>query len=301
VSLLKQFVKYQSLGNDFIIFDWYKKPALFVQVELSGGHFSSVVQRLCDRHFGVGADGVLVITSHQEFGFPVVTIYNADGSKAESCLNGLRCVADYLFTEYYAPAPPELVEGRPVRGGRADGHEFQIKLGERMIDCIVHQEPSGTRTITTHIGSATMLGEQTVTTTAGTFSGTMVSVGNPHFFIDQQVTLEWLAQHGKAIESHELFPQKTNVEFFWQYSEPVILDVVKSYGITVFERGSGITLACSSGAAAFTGLLHSLGHIDDHEKISITMPGGSVIAWINNGIISLQATAKPVFSGLLEH
>ena len=120
MSLLKQFVKYQSLGNDFIIFDWYKKPALFVQVELSGGHFSSVVQRLCDRHFGVGADGVLVITSHQEFGFPVVTIYNADGSKAESCLNGLRCVADYLFTEYYAPAPPELVEGRPVRGERAD-------------------------------------------------------------------------------------------------------------------------------------------------------------------------------------
>lgn len=283
MSLLKQFVKYQSLGNDFIIFDWCKKPALFVQVELSGGHFCSLVQRLCDRHFGIGADGVIVITSHQEFGFPVMTIYNADGSKAESCLNGLRCVADYLFTEHQLP------------------REFQIKLGERMIDCMVHQEPDGARTITTHVGSAVVLGQQTVATTGGTFSGTMVSVGNPHFFIDQQVSLDWLAQYGKLIESHELFPQKTNVEFFWQHPQPVIIDVIKSYGINVFERGAGITLACSSGAAAFTGLLYSSGQINDHEKISITMPGGSVIAWINDGIISLQATAQLVFSGLLEH
>ena len=282
MSLLKQFIKYQSLGNDFIIFDWYKKPSLFIQVELSGGHFGALVKRLCDRHFGIGADGVLVITNDQQYGCPVMSIYNADGSKAESCLNGLRCVADYLVAHHHLPG------------------EFQIQLGVRMIDCMVHQEPDGTRTITTHVGSAAVLGQQTVTTAGGTFIGTMVSVGNPHFFIEQQVSLEWLALHGKAIESHELFPQKTNVEFFWQYPEPVIIDVVKSYGITVYERGAGITLACSSGAAAFTGLLRSTGQINDHEKISITMPGGMVMAWINSGVISLQATAQLVFSGLLE-
>ncbi len=284
MSLLKEFVKYQSLGNDFVIFDWLKKPALFGQVELSGGHFSSMVQRLCDRHCGIGADGVLVITNHSELGIPVVVIYNADGSRAENCLNGLRCVADYLFKTYHLPA------------------EFQIKLGERFVACIVHQELDRTRTIVTHVGSATVLGAESVITPAGTFSGTMVSIGNPHFFIDQQVSLDWLAQHGRAIESHEAFLHKTNVEFFWEYPVPVIIDVSRSYGINVFERGSGVTLACSSGAAAFAGLLHSLGTINNDEKISITMPGGSVIAWCDaHGAISLQATAQEVFSGILEN
>jgi diaminopimelate epimerase len=282
MPLLKKFVKYQSLGNDFVIFDWLKKPAIFIQAELIGSDFKASVQRLCDRHYGVGADGVLVLTTDPHRGLPHMTVYNADGSKAESCLNGLRCIADYLFAEHrFAP-------------------QFEVMLGARIITCSVQQESSGKRIIVTQVGTATILGEQCVTTGAGTFSGMAVSVGNPHFFIEQYVALPWLAEHGAAIESHAAFPEKTNVEFVWQ--EPALHDhtISKAYGMHIYERGCGITLACSSGAAAFTGLLRSAGKIKEHELISISMPGGVVMAWVDEeGVISLQATAQEVFSGLL--
>ncbi len=282
MPLLKKFVKYQSLGNDFVIFDWLKKPAIFIQAELIGGDFGSFVQKTCDRHYGVGADGVLVITTDTLRRLPTLTVYNADGSKAESCLNGLRCVADYLFKEHNFPA------------------RFEIMLGAGIIDCLVQKNSDGMLVIVTQVGSASMLGKKSVTTEAGTFEGIAFSVGNPHFFIEQQVTLPWLAQHGKSIETHELFPQKTNVEFFWEEPEFFSQTGIKSYGMHIYERGCGITLACSSGAAAFTGLLRSMGKINDDEHISITMPGGRVIAWLDsNGVISLQATAQEVFSGVL--
>lgn len=282
MSLLKQFIKYQSLGNDFVVFDWFKKPALFVHAELSGDGFGAFVRNLCDRHRGVGADGVLVITNHPQASQPEVTVFNADGSRAESCLNGVRCIAHHLYTEHHFP------------------NKFSLLLGQRVVDCTIIKNDDQVEIIT-QVGSAQIHGPLCVQTEAGAFDGSVVSIGNPHYFVFDAVSLEWLAAHGKAIESHASFPQRTNVEFVWPQTTPVHEGVLHSYGMHVYERGCGVTLACSSGAAALTALLHAQGAVRADEKIGIAMPGGAVVTWIAaDGTISLQAPAHRVFTGLLE-
>jgi diaminopimelate epimerase len=282
MSLLKQFIKYQSLGNHFVLFDWLKKPAVFVGAELSSPIFGQFVQNICNPYCGVGADGVLILVNHPQAGQPEMIIYNADGTRAEMCLNGLRCVAHHLAVTHQFAS------------------HFAIRLGGRVIECSVEAKDDTSGEIAMRVGTAEVLEQQHIVTTEGDFAGTKVSIGNPHFFIFKHVALDWLAVHGKQIESNEAFPHKTNVEFVWQDDVATSSQVTKSFGMHVYERGCGITQACSSGVAAFTGLLKSMGTIKHGEKISITMPGGSVIAWVDAyGIINLQGTAKRVFAGVL--
>ena len=282
MSLLKQFIKYQSLGNDFIIFDWFKKPALFVKAELQSDQFTAFVKNICDRHVGVGADGVLIITAHPVLGMPEMMVYNADGSNGQMCLNGLRCVAHHLFLAYHFP------------------EHFQIQLTDRVIDCNI-AKVSGTTEIVTRVGSATVLGDQEIMVSAGKITGSVVTVGNPHFIVFDQPAIAWLQANGSSIETHPAFPNKTNVEFIWELASdqrPVGLD--RAYGMLVHERGCGMTQACSSGASAVAGLLHVQHKLAVDEKIGIVMPGGSVTAWVEcDGTIALQAGAIRVFAGEL--
>ena len=283
--MLKNFIKYQSLKNDFIIFDWYKKPAVYVHSELAAPAWLPFVKQACDRHLGVGADGVLVITSDAHLGMPEILVFNADGSRAESCFNGLRCVADYLYISYHFPL------------------EFHIKMGSRVIDCSVLETPDKHRLITTQVGAITYEGEKTINISQGDFSGFVVNVGNPHFIVKQQISLDWLATHGKLLESHEQFPARTNVEFIW--SAPTLCSHVpphKAYAVLVYERGCGITQACSSGATAIVGLLYKQGIIKAQEKIDLCMPGGSIICWIDEKEnVYLSSLAYPVFSGSFDN
>lgn len=275
--MLKNFVKYQSLGNDFIVFDWYKKPNSYMQTELHDASWKNFVITRCNRHFGAGADGVLIITSNPEVGMPEMLIFNADGSQAESCLNGVRSVAHYLFTQHHFP------------------EHFSIKLGTRVIECSIQPGQLGSEPlVTTRVGSVHYQSDKTVDTHVGSFTGSVVTIGNPHFIIFKQVELDWLRQHGKFLESHELFPQKTNVEFVWQNSNG-------DYVMIVYERACGITLACSSGAAAVIGLLYQQEKIIKNQKIALHMPGGQLLAWVDgDGQIVLQAGAALVYRGAFE-
>lgn len=286
MSILKNFVKYHSLGNDFIVFDWYKRPSLYMHNELNEHSWKQFVIDTCDRHYGVGADGILVITNCQQAGMPEMLIFNADGTQAESCLNGLRCVAQYLFTQYRFP------------------EQFKIKLGQRIIDCTVKPSLSQREEydVTTDVGCITYNGQKSVEIQGKTFDGHVVAIGNPHFIIFDNVSSDWLASHGKLIESHPAFAQKTNVEFVWQVKAKNQSEQgSRTYNVVVFERGCGITLACSSGAAAITGLLLQQGHIHVEEKIIISMPGGQLISWADvQGNIMLKASAHAVFKGVFE-
>ncbi|MBS1988368.1 diaminopimelate epimerase [Candidatus Dependentiae bacterium] len=277
--MLTHFFKYQSLGNDFIVFDWYKKPQQDLDKVFDDAlHWSAIVRKLCDRNFGVGADGVLIIKNNHEHGVPEMLIFNSDGSQAQSCLNGVRCIAQHLVSTHRYP------------------EKFSIKLSNRLIECVM-SEVSGqvAPTISTSVGTACYKGTKGVQTTSGFFSGHIVDVGNPHFIIFQNKQLSWLEKHGSLIEQHELFPNKTNVEFVWQDEQDK-----KKYYLNVYERGCGVTRACSSGAAAFAGLLKQLGMIDVDEQIIICMPGGAVAALVQDcGNIILQASAVQVFQGTL--
>jgi diaminopimelate epimerase len=274
--MLKNFLKYQSLGNDFILFDWYKKPETYINNVLSEANFPLMVQQMCERRLGVGADGVLVLKGCTSTSMPEMLIFNSDGSKAEMCMNGLRCVAHQLYAAYNFPT------------------QFKLKVGQRIVECFIFK-PSDfldQTLIRTNVGLVDYLGEKSITTSQGSFSGHVVSVGNPHFILFQKTTLDWLEKNGSEIEKHEAFENKTNVEFVWQ-EEPLF------FRSLVYERGCGITLACSSGAAAISGTLLKLGMIKSDCEFKIAMPGGVIECMVSpQGNVSLSAEAKFVFSGV---
>ena len=124
-------------------------------------------------------------------------------------------------------------------------------------------------------------------------SGTLVSVGNPHFVIQEKKEPLWLLSYGSAIEKHNFFPEKTNVELLIKREKGL-------YELFIHERGVGYTAACGSGAAAATWLLFEQKEIQREEKISISMPGGTLISWITKEQkIALEASAQLVFDGFL--
>lgn len=274
--MLKNFLKYQSLGNDFILFDCYKKPETYINQALSETSFPAEVQALCDRHFGIGADGVLVLKGNTNSRLPEMLIFNADGSKAEICLNGLRCVAQHLNSNYNFPT------------------QFKIKVGDKIVECFIlyQKELNEAVLIKTNVGVVDYLGELSITIPQGSLSGHQASIGNPHFIVFEQTCLEWLSANGSQIEKNESFPNKTNVEFVWQ-EEP------NHFRALVYERGCGITLACSSGAAAIAGTLVKLGKVAQDQEFKISMPGGTISCCVNSaGEVILSAEAKLVFSGV---
>ncbi len=280
--MLKNFIKYQSLGNDFIIFDWYKRPATFMQAELHGASWQQFVQHLCNRHYGIGADGVLIITTCPKEGLPEMLIFNADGTQAENCLNGARCVAHYLFSTYTFPT------------------KFNIKVGQRISECTIVTTPvPGTPLeIIMRVGKAIIDEPTTIQTAQGSFNGHRANVGNPHFIVFQETTPDWLSQYGNLLESHQAFAKKTNVEFVWHDKTKKNLP---SFNVLVYERGCGITLSCSSGAASITSVLAQQKLIAVNQKTTLLMQGGSLTTWIDTeGNISLQAHAHMIFKGSFE-
>lgn len=274
--MLKSFVKYHSLGNDFVLFDWYKKPEVFIERELTSAAWPDFIRFITSRHTGIGADGVLIIkTDRQNIGYQMI-IYNADGTKAEMCLNGLRCVAHYLFTHHQVP------------------HNFSIRVENREIACIIKgskDKPTEIE-ISTAVGIVEHDGAKTLQIDGQNIQGFVASIGNPHFVVLQHQTPEWLALHGKEIEHHQEFPHKTNVEFVWQDNN--------GYQLLIHERGCGMTQACSSGAAATLGVLAVQKMLDADTMLTLNMPGGSLRGSIgHNGSVTLVGCATLVFKGSL--
>jgi len=170
------FEKYHSLENDFIIIDHNIEP--------------KVVQRLCHRHSGIGADGVLVVNTKKQN--PDVSIFNSNGNKAETCLNGLRCVAHYLYTKHNFTKNFILTMG---------GKTHPIEICESSRNLLIH----------THINYATYQEKVSLNSCGKTFDCHIVNVGNPHCVVFQQLSLEEIKTIGPYIEQHPYFSNKTNV------------------------------------------------------------------------------------------
>jgi diaminopimelate epimerase len=288
---METFYKYQSLGNDFILIDAFNKSKKLLNEKISSANWKNFVINSCKRNFGVGADGVLVLTkSHdnknnkqninQEV-IPELLIFNSDGSQAEICLNGLRCAVLHLH-EYHD------IE-----------KSSKIKMGKKIINFSINKN-----IITTQISELIYSGiKNIIINNNQEIMGHVVSVGNPHFIIEKQVTPEWVLINGKSIESHPDFINKTNVEFITPAA--VILNSfqdpdkkTKSINVLVYERGVGPTLACSSGAAAITEYLYQTQKINILQKITLNFLGGQVNCFIDKDKqVNLQAHAKLVFKG----
>jgi len=271
------FTKMQGTGNDYIYVNCFNEPPPKDPSELS--------RRLSDRHFGVGSDGIIII-SPSEVANLKMDIYNADGSRAEICGNGLRCVGKFayerglvksneLFVETIAGTKKMTLE---IENGRVK--TIRVNMGAPIL------EPSRIP-VRADVDSVInmpldVLGE--------VYCITAVSMGNPHcvIFVDSVDSIE-LTKVGSALENHKLFPRRTNVEF------AEITD--SGIKIRVWERGAGETLACGTGASAV--LAAAVLNGKSGRRSRIFLRGGELLAeWdINSNDIYLTGGAEFVFDG----
>ncbi|MBM4386476.1 MAG: diaminopimelate epimerase, partial [Deltaproteobacteria bacterium] len=225
-----KFIKYQGLGNDFIIVDSFgEKPTIS----------ADRAAKLCDRHFGVGADGILIVQKGVKHKY-YMKIINSDGSEPEMCGNGIRCLVKYLVDYRGEIGNPMNVE--TPGGMKSCRYVADAKTGKATEVVVSMGKPALERRKIPMSGAGSNL-NQIVKVRDREFTGHGVSMGNPHFVIFGDYGLGTAASYGGDISEHELFPQKTNVEFVKVVSR-------NRLEAAVYERGCGVTLACGTGASA---------------------------------------------------
>jgi len=272
-----KFFKYQSLGNDFILLDWLKKPSLLINKNLSSDNWQEFVKNSCRRNLGVGADGLLLLIQNKDLATPETFIFNSNGEEAEVCFNGIRCIALHIFNYHN------------------HSQKFALLMGNKKIECNVNISKGNRIEITTKIEKALSIQDKTINIACvGEFSGHVIDVGNPHFVVLKKTNSAWLKEKGALFERHKAFPNKTNTEFVWQEKDKPLFNML------IYERGCGLTSACSSGAASVLSTLHKIKKIEKHEKIEIKMEGGTLRTWLDKDLnIYQQAPARMVFEGHL--
>jgi len=283
--LVFHFSKYHGLGNDFLMVDARTDEAAAAMDQLTAER----VQRLCDRRFGVGADGVILALPPQAGGDVRMRIFNADGSEPEMCGNGIRCLARFLAdSDGDQPGQRWQVEtlaGRIVPELLDDG-TIRVDMGAPFL------QPEAIPT-TLEAGPAG-LPQGSLEVNGNTLQVAAAGMGNPHVVIPvDDVDAVDLAGLGAALEVHPAFPARTNVHFV-QVLNPSHLRM------RVWERGAGPTLACGTGACATLVACRLLGLSATEARVDL--PGGPLsIAWDGEpgSSVWMSGPAVGVFDGLV--
>lgn len=275
------FIKMHGCGNDYIYFDCLENPAPAFDV--------SQLLHLCDRHKGIGSDGIVFIlpsaSSHCR-----MRMYNADGSEAEMCGNAIRCVAKYLFEKGAAPA---------------NNMKIETLSGIKLLN--VHVKNGIVYSITVNMGAACLtpkdipvnlpgdkIVSHAVSIDGKEYSITCVSMGNPHciIFCDDIDSLD-LHSIGPAFENNPIFPQRTNTEFIQLLGK-------NHLKMRVWERGSGETMACGTGACAAAVAAVLNGYCDAGEDITVCLKGGDLVINCSNDAVYMTGDCIKVFEGVAE-
>jgi diaminopimelate epimerase len=273
-----EFRKYQGLGNDFILVDNRQSDHPLVTPQQA--------ERLCDRHFGIGADGVIFLLPGTEGADYTMRIYNSDSSEPEMCGNGIRCLARFIADlEGHTGTPLYKIQtlaGVIIPQLQTDG-QVTVDMGPPRL--LAAEVP------TTLAAANQQVINQPLTAAGQTWDVTCVSMGNPHCitFIEDVAAID-LPQLGPQFEHHPSFPQRTNTEFI----EVVRPDYLK---MRVWERGAGITLACGTGACASL----VAGVLTDRcaPAATLELPGGCLqISWAGaDQPVMMTGPAELVFVG----
>jgi diaminopimelate epimerase len=276
--MAQQFAKYEGLGNDFVI------------IEALGAENAPVsdaeVRALCDRHRGIGADGVLLIEGNAAQ--PRMRVINADGSQPEMCGNGLRCVALHLARRGIAPAGSDFVVDTD-----AGPHRCKVESTERMSIVEVSMRPASL--IPSEI--PVLSDKPQVLDEAFSVAGTQlelscVSMGNPHAVSFDELDKAARAKLGPLLEKHERFPNAANIGFA-RVLGPQQLE------LAVWERGVGFTEACGTGACACAVAAVETGRARREQPISVKLPGGVLEIHVGQrgDRITMRGPARHVFDG----
>jgi diaminopimelate epimerase len=252
-----QFSKMEGIGNDFIVMD--DRDGSIEQ----GMTYPRLAEKLCDRHFGIGADGIILVQNAKDHDIRFV-IYNSDGSRAGMCGNGMRCFARYLYEKKIVDKKQIRVQtdaGTVIPTVMADesGHvtAVQVDMGPPVLNC---REIPFVSENETAIEESIDMGDGPMVT------ATVVKMGNPHavLFVEDLSSVD-VARLGRAVEIHPRFPEKTNVEFIQVMDDQTLK-------MKVWERGAGITLACGTGACAAVVAAHVSGRIQA-RRCSVLLDG----------------------------
>jgi diaminopimelate epimerase len=273
------FSKYQGLGNDFILIDNRRSDTPFIEPDEAISW--------CDRHFGIGADGVIFVLPGQNGCDYTMRIFNSDGSEPEMCGNGIRCMAKFI-AELEGKIDTEVtykihtLAGTMVPQVLSDG-QVQVDMGEPRLTAA--EIPTSLEMVDEKVV------DRSIEVDGKTWSVTCVSMGNPHCmtFVEdvKAIPLETI---GPKFEHHPVFPQRTNTEFV-QVIRPDYLRM------RVWERGAGITLACGTGACATVVAGVLTGKSD--RACTVELPGGCLhIDWsLADNRIYMTGPAELVFTG----
>ena len=275
--------KMQGCGNDFVILDYEEFQKMNCEM-------SEAARRLCDRNFGIGADGLIIPNTNTEDTDIGWFFYNSDGSTAQMCGNGMRCFAKYVHDK-----------------GLVDKKEFTVKTLAGIITPEILEDGN----VRVNMSKPILESEKIpflpnhnlnykISVKNRIFEGNAISMGNPHFVIfikDDEDLLSLAKEYGPEIEKSVEFPEKTNVEF-------IKIKSYKKIELCVWERGCGITLACGTGACAsvVAGILN--GYLEN--PVDVNLLGGTVnVNWtgsINtpNKDVFLSGPAEYVFTAELQ-
>jgi diaminopimelate epimerase len=275
-----EFTKYHGLGNDFILIDNRSSSTPVITPEEA--------IKLCDRHFGIGADGVIFALPGENNTDYTMRIFNCDGSEPEMCGNGIRCFAGFVAD----------LEGESRNKDKYQIHTLAgVITPQLMPDGQVKVDMGLPRLLAGEIPTTLAKAEEkvinhTLEVAGKSWDVTCVSMGNPHCitFVEDVAAIP-LEIIGSEFEHHSAFPQRINTEFV----EVVRRDYVK---MRVWERGAGITLACGTGACAtlVAGVL--TGKCD--RTATVELPGGPLlIEWADDQRLYMTGPAEKVFAGIL--
>lgn len=275
-----KFTKMQGLGNDFVLVDGLKEKLPENLGELS--------QKLCDRHFGIGADGLVVVLPSQ-IADVRMRIFNPDGSEPEMCGNVIRCFARYVYEH-------DIVSKQTITVETLAGiivPELIFSADKAVTIRVDMGEPRLERSLIPMKGPPGQVVDEAIQVDGKTYKVTCVSMGNPHCItFVPNVNEVPICDIGPKLEAHPLFPRKTNVEFIHVISK----DEVK---MRVWERGAGETLACGTGACA-TAVACALNGLTN-RAITVHLAGGDLfIEWAENNRVYMTGPGQYVFSGEIE-
>jgi diaminopimelate epimerase len=271
------FVKYHGLGNDFILVDNRQQPEPLITPEQAVAW--------CDRHFGIGADGVIFALPGQDGTDYTMRIFNSDGSEPEMCGNGIRCLARFI-ADLEGASAKEVYRIHTLAGviiPKLEAGQVTVDMGQPRL--LAAEIP------TTLAAAAQQVVNQPIEAAGASWQVTCVSMGNPHCitFVPSvaEIPLEAI---GPQFEHHPAFPQRTNTEFI----EVVSRDYLK---MRVWERGAGITLACGTGACAALAAAVLNGLCD--RRATVELPGGCLeIEWSEvDQRLYMTGPAQQVFRG----
>lgn len=274
------FTKMHGLGNDFILIDCIEQTKAKID-------YQDLSKRLCQRRFGIGADQLLILNLSDIADFKM-KIFNADGSEVEMCGNGIRCLAKYIWDK--GLSNKDILKIETLAGiimPEKRGDMVRVDMGEPIFepDMIPVKLPAAEN-------SQGRIIDYPLNILDREFKVTFVSMGNPHavIFLEDDISSFPVHIYGPAIENHGYFPRRINVEFMNCKGR-------NDLNMRVWERGSGETMACGTGASA-AGIAAMMKQLTERNVFVHLQGGDLLVEWENNNRVYMTGPAVTVFEGI---